>query len=237
MFENWLKLNSSLKDVSIYKYSHAVDTISKEMMDRKVISKPIKDMELYEVELAILLIFRDEYFVLKNKTGDSMYSNALKWFRNYIQSCRFDTKAIEKEEARINSNTNISITEREAIIKARIGQGKFREQLIAKYGSCIITGIDMSKVLVASHIKPWAASSNEERISVDNGLLLSATFDRLFDNGYITFAKSGVLKISKSISEDNMVKLGIAKGQKYNLQNTPRMSEFLEYHSDAIFIK
>ena len=88
----------------------------------------------------------------------------------------------------ISENVSISVTKREFIVKARIGQGKFREQLLAKYGSCIISGIDLSKVLVASHIKPWAVSTNEERVSVNNGLLLSATYDRLFDSGLITFS-------------------------------------------------
>ena len=58
-------------------------------------------------------------------------------------------------------------------------------------GSCIITGLDHPKLLVASHIKPWAVSTNAERLSVDNGLLLSATYDRLFDCGLITFKKTG----------------------------------------------
>ena len=57
MFNNWLKETSKLSDSSVYKYSHAVNTISREMMERKVIAKPLKDMELFEIDLAISLIF------------------------------------------------------------------------------------------------------------------------------------------------------------------------------------
>ena len=60
------------------------------------------------------------------------------------------------------------------------------KSLFEKYhGHCIITGIDHPKLLVASHIKPWAVCSNRERLSVENGLLLSATYDRLFDSGLL----------------------------------------------------
>ena len=236
MFNNWLKETSKLSDSSVYKYSHAVNTISREMIERKVISKPLKDMELFEIDLAISLIFCDKYFITKNEIGNKMYSNALKWFRSYVESNVFDVVAAKIEEKKISENINISTTERESIVKARIGQGKFREQLLAKYGSCIISGIDVSKVLVASHIKPWAVSTNEERVSVNNGLLLSATYDRLFDSGLITFANEGKLIVSRFISEDNRSKLQIKNGQVYKLQSNMQMKMFLEYHNDVVFI-
>lgn len=237
MFNNWLKETSKLSDSSVYKYSHAVNTISREMMERKVIAKPLKDMELYEIDLAISLIFCDEYFITKNEIGNKMYSNALKWFRSYVESNIFDVVEAKIEEKKISENVNISATERESIVKARIGQGKFREQLLAKYGSCIISGIDISKALVASHIKPWAVSTNEERVSVNNGLLLSATYDRLFDSGLITFANEGKLIISRFVSEENRNKLQIKNGQVYKLYSNIQMKIFLEYHNDVVFIK
>ena len=237
MFNNWLKETSRLSDSSVYKYSHAVNTISREMMERKVMAKPLKDMELYEIDLAISLIFCNEYFITKNEIGNKMYSNALKWFRSYVESNVFDVVVAKIEEKKIIENVNISTTERESIVKARIGQGKFREQLLAKYGSCIISGIDISKALVASHIKPWAVSTNEERVSVNNGLLLSATYDRLFDSGLITFANEGKLIISRFVSAENRNKLKIMSGQVYKLQSNMQMKNFLEYHNDVVFIK
>ncbi len=237
MFNNWLKETSKLSDSSVYKYSHAVNTISREMMERKVIAKPLKDMELFEIDLAISLIFCDVYFITKNEVGNKMYSNALKWFRSYVESNIFDIVAAKIEEKKIRENVNISTTERESIVKARIGQGKFREQLLAKYGSCIISGIDISKALVASHIKPWAVSTNEERVSVNNGLLLSATYDRLFDSGLITFVNEGKLIISRFVSAENRNKLKIMSGQVYKLQSNIQMKTFLEYHNDVVFIK
>lgn len=237
MFDIWLKENSQLSDSSVYKYDHAVNTISREMMERKVIAKPLKDMELYEIDLAISLIFCDEYFIMKNEIGNKMYSNALKWFRSYVESNVFDIIEAKNEEDKIRKTISIPLTEQDAIVKARIGQGKFREQLLDKYGSCIISGVDISKVLVASHIKPWAVSTNEERISVSNGLLLSATYDRLFDSGLITFSKLGKLIVSRFVPQGNRQKLRICNGQIYDLKSNEKMKGFLEYHNDVVFIK
>ena len=50
---------------------------------------------------------------------------------------------------------------------------------------CIVTGIDIHELLVASHIKPWRVCDNKERIDTENGLLLSLSMDRLFDGGLI----------------------------------------------------
>lgn len=237
MFSQWLKQASRLSDSSVYKYTHAVGTISKEMMDLRVISKPLDKMELFEIDLAIALIFQNEHFIVKNTTGNHMYSNALKWFRSYIQSNVFEEVEVQKEEKRIVMNVTIEKTEREAIVKSRIGQGRFREKILGKYGACVITGIDIPRVLVASHIKPWAVSTNEERICEDNGLLLSATYDRLFDSGLISFSREGKMLVSHFVTEQNRQKLKIASGEQYDLLCNSKMKTFLEYHNDVVFIK
>jgi len=129
------------------------------------------------------------------------------------------------------------LEKRKEISRAREGQGKYREQLLEQCRYCPFTMIADERLLIASHIKPWAVSTNEERISVNNGLLLSATYDRLFDSGLITFANEGKLIISRFISEENRNKLNIINGQIYKLQSNTQMKTFLEYHNDVVFIK
>jgi hypothetical protein len=85
------------------------------------------------------------------------------------------------------------ITEREQLAKARVGQGRFRAAVMAKWGRgevCALTGIAISEMLVASHIKPWRDSENHERLDAMNGLLLAAHADRLFDRHLISFKKT-----------------------------------------------
>ncbi|QQC65539.1 HNH endonuclease [Paraburkholderia ginsengisoli] len=85
------------------------------------------------------------------------------------------------------------ITEREQLAKARVGQGRFRADVTTKWGRgevCALTGIAISEMLVASHIKPWRDSENHERLDPMNGLLLAAHADRLFDRYLMSFKKT-----------------------------------------------
>ena len=53
---------------------------------------------------------------------------------------------------------------------ARRGQGRFRDLLFARFDSvCPITGIANPDLLIASHIKPWNACTNGERLASDAG--------------------------------------------------------------------
>lgn len=237
-FADWLTSTTSLAGSSIDKYARAVRTISQEMIEQRIINKPINEMDAFELDVAMAVIMQNPYFADKNKCGNHMYSNALKQFRYYRNSEEQRTDSSSAYIEKIVRDTTIPETERTAIVQSRIGQGLFRRQLMEKYhGSCIITGIDHPKLLVASHIKPWAASDNVERLQVDNGLLLSATYDRLFDSGLITFDKSGKLYISSFLGTENSKRLHLIQGTTYSLQTSAKMQQFLEYHTDVVFVK
>lgn len=237
LFAQWLGENTSLSYSSIVKYSGAVGTVSREMLEEKIISRPLQNMDPFELDLAINSIMRSCYFIDKNTRGNHMYSNALKQYRYFINATCEESKDTEYING-IRADATIPETEREAIIQSRVGQGLFRKALFDKYhGSCIITGIDHPKLLVASHIKPWAVSTNRERLSADNGLLLSATYDRLFDCGLITFDKAGKLYLSSFIGTENVKRLHLSNNLRFNLRLSGSMGEFLEYHNDVLFVK
>ena len=161
-FAKWLKTNTGLSDSSIYKYSHAADTVMEEMLTLGVISKPFYEMTEIEIDIAIAVIIHDQHFIKKNTKGNAMYSNALKQYRAF----RRDETVVNTDDIKTAlQNESISETERQELIKARVGQGQFRKKVLQKYESrCIITGIDNPRLLLASHIKPWAVSSNAENL-------------------------------------------------------------------------
>jgi hypothetical protein len=64
------------------------------------------------------------------------------------------------------------VTERDAIVKSRVGQGRYRKELLAMWKSCAVTGLDIPELLRASHIKPWSDCNDRERVEAYNGLLL-----------------------------------------------------------------
>ena len=238
-FSEWMSLNTNLAASSIDKYTHAINTISNDMKVIGVICKDIVDMNTLELNVAIEQIIKNSKFIHKNKKGNNMYSNALKQYRHFIISYAdidhdYELKIVHS----IEKNNKISKTEKETIIKARVGQGKYRDNLIEKYNSkCIMTGIDNKKVLVASHIKPWAVCNNVERVDVNNGLLLCANMDKLFDNGLITFSNNGKLSVSSILGKDNQSRLNIESGMIFDLKLNENMKEYLEYHRNIIFIR
>ena len=236
-FSDWLSQNTDLSESSVGKYSGAVGTISKEMHQKGTIQKPLENMSPFELDLAIALTMSNPDFIAKNTRGNHMYSNALKQYRYFINAVTEDSDDGAYIES-IKNDTEIPETERKAIIQSRVGQGAFRKSLFEKYqGRCIITGIDHPKLLVASHIKPWAVSSNKERLSVDNGLLLSATYDRLFDSGLITFDRQGRIFLSSFIGTENTKRLNLSKDMCFNLRISGNMGEYLDYHNDVLFVK
>lgn len=126
-------------------------------------------------------------------------------------------------------------TEREAVSKARIGQGQFRDALISYWGSCAVTGCKKPEILIASHIKPWSQSDLEERLIMYNGLLLSPNLDSCFDSGLISFDNKGEILISHQLHKDDQDALGINENMKLRKLSSEH-EKFLEYHREKIFI-
>lgn len=87
-------------------------------------------------------------------------------------------------------------------VTARRGQGQFRDSVMAIWqNACAVTGLDLPSALKASHVKPWSKATGRERLDGDNGLILSANLDALFDCGLISFSDDGTMLISSQLSE------------------------------------
>ena len=235
-FSMWMSENTALSDSSIYKYTRAVNTISNEMLEKGVITESLLSMSTLHLDIFIPIILNNADFAKKNRIGNNMYSNSLKQYRLFRNIESADIFEQDDIKSVINDYDNLHETERNAIVKSRIGQGLFRKALLKKYdNSCIITGINEKKLLVASHIKPWAVCTNAERLSVENGLLLSPTFDKLFDCGLISFNDSGKILISSQLSAEVVSKLHISAADTFNLKASQELKQNLEYHRDVVF--
>ncbi len=145
---------------------------------------------------------------------------------------------IQYDENSLILDEDIADTEISTIVKIRKGQSKFRRKLLKSLKSqCPITKISDKRLLIASHIKPWWRSKNAERLDTNNGFILSALFDKLFDNGLITFSFEKKLIISNSLSVANIKNIGIENQQI--IQNLPveGRENYLDYHQNKVFLK
>jgi putative restriction endonuclease len=126
-------------------------------------------------------------------------------------------------------------------VKTRVNQNVFRQIVIANYnGKCAITGIDIPDLLLASHILPWA-KNEQERLNPENGICLSALYDRAYDKGYIgindkyQILLSGELK-KKQKADYHKKYFASLDGAKIILPKKYYPNkEFLQFHLDQIF--
>lgn len=152
---------------------------------------------------------------------------------NSLQDARADAA-----EAVIAADQSIPETERQSLVKARRGQGLFRERIASREPYCRVTRVTNLAYRIASHIKPWSKCSNEERLDAHNGLLLAPHIDHLFDNGFISFDDNGTLLISPVADRTALKQMGVpADGLFTAGPFSEKQKRYLAFHRDEVFKK
>ena len=130
----------------------------------------------------------------------------------------------------VKSIAELGDTEMERMQKVRIGQARFRDALLNYWNeTCPLTGIANPELLRASHIIPWTkCESDQERLNVHNGLLLSSLWDAAFDTGLISFDDDGRVIASPALGEPAKQKLGIETAPYITLTDEHRLR--LDWH-------
>jgi putative restriction endonuclease len=141
-------------------------------------------------------------------------------------------------ERQVASDPSIRETERLALIRARNGQGLFKDRVSKIETKCRITGVENPVHLIASHCKPWRDSTNEERLDGENGLLLTPSIDHLFDRGFIGFENNGKLIISPVAHKPSLHRMGIETTKVVNVGDfTTGQKQFLDFHRNAVLLQ
>lgn len=101
-------------------------------------------------------------------------------------------------------------TERKGLVTSRVGQGAYRKSIMHRWEyQCAVTDFDDPRILIASHIVPWKEATDDQRLDVDNGILLSPTYDALFDKHLISFENDGKIILSNEIEKAAFEKIGV----------------------------
>jgi len=136
---------------------------------------------------------------------------------------------------------SLSPTEIKSVVKVRLRQAEFKANLFSLWGGCSLCKCEIDpKYLVASHIVPWAKSTDEQKVSCYNGLLLPANYDYLFDRHLISFSETGeLLPIANqpSILDSLYKTLGIDRASKLadlHSEMQPYMTKHREQFSKII---
>lgn len=190
-------------------------------------------------ELSLPLVSYISAMEIKDKSGQSLF-----YWKLFVD---FDAIAEKKNGplvfiygkgivSKVQPKEQEESPKTQEIRNARIGQGKYREKLLEECPYCPITMISDDRLLIASHIKPWAVSTDKEKIDSKNGFMLSPLYDKLFDRGFITFTDDKHVKISNWISAQNWKRIGIRDNDYFQaLPIDEARKIYLAFHRKSVF--
>jgi len=196
-------------------------------LDKSLTKKGVDDI------LEQLRLSKEERDKYNTDKGITDIGSGLKRFLEYVESDyhkRLDDSILAEEKCILEDKT-IPATERDAIVKSRIGQGRFRNKLINYWQGCAVTECLTTPLLLASHIRPWRKSDNEQRLDVYNGLLLTPNLDKLFDKGYISFDRKGRIIHSSALTEGDIKSLALSPDM-HLIKIEDAHQQYLAYHRE-----
>ncbi len=187
----------------------------------------------FESELELLTI---DYFQGPDSAGKER--NAIKFFFKRVGVIiDYPIEQIKTTDITASNNKlsdTPKVTEREGLVTSRVGQGAYRKSILFRWEfKCAVTSYTKKEILIASHIVPWKISTCEERLDVDNGILLSPIYDALFDQHLISFENSGKIILSQSLSNTNYGLIGVDGNEKIRNLSTGNIP-YLERHREKL---
>ena len=153
---------------------------------------------------------------------------------------------LQRDKVRLESRPKLTPptgdTESTATVRVRRGQQFFRQAILNVYGiRCCVTGINVPRLLVASHIKPWRDFPTE-RLNPRNGLCLSSLHDAAFDSGLITLDDKFRVVLSRHLKRyfpQPSLEQNFASYEGSSISLPEQLAEpdsaFLRYHREHVF--
>lgn len=163
-------------------------------------------------------------------SDDQLAEEAGNWVAGIAKRIQPELDAEQTDVIEIKKRTDIDETTRKRLIDARKGQGEFRHALLNRWNGCSVTGCTFREVLRASHVKPWRLSNDKERLDVNNGLLLTATLDALFDRGFVSFDDEGKMIISSRFPRNQVQMLLHSEQRDLRVRPSDAQKAYLRSH-------
>jgi len=151
---------------------------------------------------------------------------------------------LERDRVRLEPSLKppLGSTETTASVRVRRGQQFFRQTILNSYGvCCCISGINVPRLLVASHIKPWR-DFPKERLDPRNGLCLSSLHDAAFDAGLIALDENFDVVLSTKLKRffpSSALEQNFAQFEGQPIRLPDKLAEpdpsFVRFHRKKIF--
>lgn len=198
-------------------------------VEKQSVVKFVSELTFYDVD------FFDTPDINKNNRVGIRFFFTRVGVRLPVSPSQFTSQSFNEELPLIYDNSIPNETERAGLVTSRIGQGAYRKRIIHRWQyQCAVTGFSKLDILIASHIVPWSKSTDEQRLDVHNGILLSPTYDALFDRHLISFSDKGKIILSDSIETKAYEKIGVKGSEQINDLSTYNES-YLAIHRNELF--
>jgi len=187
----------------------------------------------YECKLSLI-----DYEYFQTKDADKKNRRAVRFIlervdENNVPSGTALQVGTRPEKPKPSFQTKPTTTERKGLVTSRVGQGYYRHEILNRFeGKCAVTGADSEELLIASHIVPWRDSNEFERLDVNNGILLSPTYDALFDKHLISFSDEGEVLLSAAVPESLFTSLGVTGNESIDVFEG--MRTYLQRHRENL---
>jgi len=172
---------------------------------------------------------------LSSQNGETIFYTRL--FNDYLDSFGQTEHPADllNEETLLQHDSTLTEDEKLQTVRARVGQGKYRKKLLEECPFCPITLVSDDRLLIASHIKPWAHSDQFEKTDPKNGFMFTPTIDYLFDQGFITFEDNKRMVVSPWLSNATVTRLNLKPKSIYPKLPSEDREKYLGYHRSNIF--
>ena len=222
--ENVKKTNEIPKDIITIHFTKKYDNQHRYYLNFK--DRESSSNWSYLRNIALPRVTRLNFVKVKNVDNNKLFI--------YIKPTFFmDVKEVEEKE----DLEDLLTGNKQAVENRRRGQAQWRRELLDIMPACIITKVTEDRILEACHIKPHSVSlsegHNEELIDKNNGLIMTPTYHKLFDMGFISFEDNGTILISPFLSNMNKKRLGLKDNYQYRIPKD--CSYYLDYHRKNIY--
>jgi len=128
-------------------------------------------------------------------------------------------------------NSSFSADQKHILIHVSLEKSSYKTKLFELWGGCSINGSNHPELLVVKLIKPFDVCSSVEKFDIYNGLLLTPSYNKLFEEYLITFDTFGGILIDVSFTDADLLQLGVSRNDKLREEIlTLNHMYYLEHH-------
>lgn len=176
----------------------------------------------YFRNIALPRVTKLNFVKVKNVDDNKLYI--------YVKPSFFIDEKVREDKEIVE---NLLAGNKEAVDNYRKKQTQYRRNLLDEMPACVITKVTEDRVLEACHIKPYNVCNDDEKYDVHNGLVMTPTYHKLFDMGFISFNDNGTIIISPFLSNMNKKRLDLEDNKQYRIPSS--CSVYLAYHRENIY--